>query len=92
MVPNDPSQDAVVSEEDAWRLARSSPAYQDALQRVSDASDVRLSLERVCEQGYAFWVWQDMQTHAATLQWLLVDPGGSVYRMDTAEAQWVQDN
>lgn len=91
-VSNDSSQDAAVSEEDAWRLARTSRTYQDALQRVTDPADVRMSLERVSEEGYAFWVWEDMQTHAGTLERLLVDSAGSAYRWESAEAQWVLED
>ena len=66
--------------------------YQDAKKRVEDASAIRLSMERVTEEGYDFWVWEDQETHAATLELLRVDSRGRIYRLDTAEAQWVREN
>lgn len=82
---------AAVEEADAWQIVRSSRSYRRVLARVEDAASVRLGLESLTDSDHFFWVWEDMGTHAVTLERLRVDSGGAVYRLNIVDDQWMRE-
>jgi len=58
--------------------------------RLGEPAGLRYSLESKESDGYVFWVYEDRETHAATIDRVKVAPDGRVFLLDIASDEWVE--
>lgn len=78
------------TEEKAARWLFDSPYLESVAARLGEPSGLRFVLESKETDGYVFWVYEDRETHAATINRVKVTPGGKLLIQDVVSDQWVE--
>ena len=84
------SSRAALDEDSAAQRLVDSGYLKSVASRLGEPSGLRYTLESKESDGYVFWVFEDRETHAATIDRVKVTPHGSVFRLDVVTDEWVE--
>jgi hypothetical protein len=79
---------AALTEDAAARRLVGSGYLKTVASRLGEPSELRYSLESKESDGYVFWVFEDRETHAATIDRVKVGPDGKVFLLDVVTDEW----
>lgn len=80
---------AVSTEDQAAQRLIDSGYLKTVASRLGEPAGLRYSLESKEADGYVFWVFEDRETHAATIDRVKVAPDGKLFLLDAATDEWV---
>jgi len=79
---------APLTEDAAARRLVDSGYLKTVASRLGEPSGLRYSLESKEPDGFVFWVFEDRETHAATIDRVKVAPDGKILLLDVVTDEW----
>ncbi|MBI1371024.1 MAG: hypothetical protein GC162_20510 [Planctomycetes bacterium] len=79
---------SINSADDALNELRTSAHFKHIRERVGQPDDIRIMLESSDTTAYDFWIYEDRDTHAATIERVRIDHQGRLFVYDIVDDTW----